>query len=104
MPRFLDRRPAPGGVGPADDRGELEARLVEEDQMGLPPLGLLDDPGQFLGPSVGDLLFVPLLGLQLRPLAAPTEPPADDLAGVLGVVLDAEVAADHPVSYTHLRA
>ena len=62
--------------------------------MGLPLLGLLDDPGQLLGPSVGDLLVVALLGLLLRLLAAPAQPPPDDLADVLDVVLDAEVAAD----------
>ena len=63
--------------------------------MGLPRLGLPDDPGQLLDPSVGDPLLVALPGLQLRPLAAPAEPPSDDLVGVLRMVFDAEVAADH---------
>ena len=52
VPRLLDGRLGPRGVGAADQRGE-QARLVEEDQVGLPILGLLDDPGQFLTPSVG---------------------------------------------------
>ena len=61
----------------------------------MPPvLGSLDDPGRLLGPPMGDRLPVALLGLLLRLLAAPVQPPPDDLADVLGVVLDAEVAAD----------
>ena len=44
---------------------------------------------------MGDLLVVALLGLLLRLLAAPVQPPPDHLADVLGVVVDAEVAADH---------
>jgi hypothetical protein len=94
MPRLLDGRLALRGVGAADDRLELEARLIEEGEMGLPPLSLLDDSGQVLTPSVGDLLGAPLLGLLLRPLAAPVQPLADDLADMLDMVLDAEVAAD----------
>lgn len=63
--------------------------------MGSPLLGLLEDPGQFLTPSVGDRLGVALLGLLLGLLAAPVQPPSGDLADVLGVVPDAEVAPDH---------
>ena len=58
VPRLLDRRLASRGIGAADGRIELEARLIEEDQVGLATLGLLDDPGQFLTSSVGDLLRV----------------------------------------------
>lgn len=57
--------------------------------------GTLDDLGEFLTPSLVDLLGVALLGLLSRLLAAPAEPVPEDLADGLGVVLDTEVAADH---------
>ena len=80
-----DRRLAPGGQGAADRRGEHEARLVEEDQVGLAAPGPADDPGQLLTPSVVDGRLVPLPGLPLRLLAGPAQPPLEDLADVLGV-------------------
>jgi hypothetical protein len=94
MPRLDERRAARRGVRATDHRRELEARLVEKDQVGSPLPSLLEDAGELLGPSVGDPLFIPLPGLLLRPLAAPTQPPSEDLADVLDVVLDAEAAAD----------
>src|SRR5690606_4046132 len=58
VPGLQDGRLAPRGVGAGDDRRRLEARLVEEDEVGLAGLGLPDDAGSLLGPSVGDLLGV----------------------------------------------
>lgn len=63
--------------------------------MRLTLLGLLQDHRELLTPSVADLLGVALLGLLLRLLAAPAEPVPKDLTDMLGVVLDAELAADH---------
>jgi hypothetical protein len=63
--------------------------------VGLAAAGSADDLGQFLTPSVVDGNRVTLLGLLLRLLATPVEPTLDDLADVLGVVTDAEMAADH---------
>ncbi len=62
-------------------------------RLALP--GLLQNGGGFLTPSVVDRLGVGLLGLLLRLLAAPTQAMPADLADVLDVGLDAEVAADH---------
>lgn len=42
----------------------------------------------------GDFLVVALLGLLLRPLAAPAQTPTDELVDVLGVILDAEASDD----------
>ena len=89
-----DRRLAPRGERAADRRGEHEARLVEEDQVGLAAPGPADDPGQFLTPSVVDGHLVPLPGPPLRLLAGPAQPPLEDLADVLGVEGDAEVPLD----------
>ena len=94
MPSLDDRRAAPRGVGATDRRRQLEARLVEEDEVGPPLPKLLEDAGELLGPSVGDPLFIPLPGLLLRPLAAPAQPPSEELADVLDVILDAEAATD----------
>lgn len=105
VPRLQDRCLALGGVGAADRRLQLEARLVEEDQVRPPPLRPLDDPGQDLIPSVGDRLDVALLGLALGLLATPVQPSPDDLADVLDVIRDAEVAADDlgdPVGTPHV--
>ena len=63
--------------------------------MSLAILGLLEDLGEFLTPSVIDLLGVALLGLLLRFLAGPAQPLAEDLAGMLDVVRDGEVTPDH---------
>jgi hypothetical protein len=63
--------------------------------MGLAAAGSADDLGQFLTPSVVDGNRVALLGLLLRLLATPVEPTLDDLADVLGVITDAEMATDH---------
>ena len=80
-----DRRLAPRGERAAHGRGEHEARLVEEHQVGPPPPGPADDPGQLLTPSVGDGRLVALPGPPLRLLAGPAQPPLEDLADVLGV-------------------
>ena len=95
MPGPLDGGLAPRGVGAAHQGLELEARLVQEDQVGMSLVGLADDPRQFLVPSVGDGRLVALLGLSLRLLAAPAQPLADQFADVLDVVSDAEVFGDH---------
>lgn len=63
--------------------------------MGLAILGLLDDLGQFLTPSVADRLGIPLPGPLLGDLAGPAQSLAENLAGVLDVVLHVEVASDH---------
>jgi hypothetical protein len=63
--------------------------------VGLAAAGPADDLGQFLTPSVVDGNLVTFPGLLLRLLATPVEPKLDDLADVLGVVTDAEMAADH---------
>src|SRR4051794_29586282 len=61
VPAPQDRRLAPGREGAADRRGEHEARLVEEDQVGPAPPGTAEDLGQLLTPSVvdGDLVALP---------------------------------------------
>ena len=63
--------------------------------MGLAAAGSADDLGQFLTPSVVDGDLVTLPGLFLRLLATPVEPKLDDLADVLGVITDAEMATDY---------
>ncbi len=63
--------------------------------MGLTLLGLFEDLGQFLTPSVVHLRVVALLGLLLGLLTGPVQPPPDDLAHVLEVVGDPEEAADN---------
>ena len=84
----------PGGQGAADRRGEHEPRLVEEHQVGLAAAGPPDDRRQFLTPSVVDGDLVPLLGLLLRLLAGPPQPPLEHLADVLGVEADLEMPLD----------
>lgn len=63
--------------------------------MGLALLGLLKDLGEFLTPSVVDLLGVALLGPLLGLLTAPTEAVTEDFTDVLNVIGDAEMSADH---------
>lgn len=94
MPSLDERRAAPRGVGAADRRRELEARLVEEDQVGPRPPSLLEDAGELLGPSAGGPPLIPLPGLPLWPLAASAQPPSEDLSDVFDVVPDAEAATD----------
>src|SRR5262249_908492 len=72
-------------------RGEQEARLVEEHEVGLPTSGSTDDLGQFLTPSVVDRRLVPLPGPALGLLAGPLQPPLEHLADVLGVEAAVEV-------------
>src|SRR5262245_3552469 len=94
VPALQDRGLTPRGEGAADRRGEHEARLVEEDQVGLPASGSTDDAGQFLTPSEVDRRLVPLLGPALGLLAGPLQPPLEHLADVLGVEADVEVPLD----------
>jgi hypothetical protein len=95
VPGLQDRGLATRGEGSADCGSQHESALVKEDQVGLASAGPADDFGQFLTPSVVDGNRVSLFGLLLRLLATPVEPKLDDLADMLGVVADAEVAADH---------
>jgi len=95
IPSLQDRGLATRGKRSADRGSQHESAFVEEDQVGLAATGSADDLGQFLTPSVVDGNWVTLLGLLLRLLATPVEPTLDDLADVLGVVTDAEMATDH---------
>jgi len=95
VPGLQDRGLAARGQGSADCGSQHESALVKEDQVGLASAGSADDFGQFLTPSVVDGNRVTLSGFLLRFLATPVEPKLDDLADVLGVVMDAEMAADH---------
>ena len=63
--------------------------------MGLAILGLLEDLGEVLTPSVVDLLVVALLGLLLRFLAAPPQPMPEDRADMFDVIGDPPMAVDH---------
>jgi len=77
----------------------LEPRLVQEDDVGVTPERLPDDPGELVTDPPRHLLVVPLPGLPPGLLAAPVQPPLEDLADVLGVVADAELPLDqagHP--------
>lgn len=95
VPSLQDRSLATRGKGSADRGSQHEAALIEEDQVGIAAASPADDFGQFLTPSVVDGNRVSLFGLLLRLLATPVKPKLDDLADVLGVVTDTEVAADH---------
>jgi hypothetical protein len=63
--------------------------------MGFEPAVPPDEQREVLTPSVIDRNLVPLPGHHLQLLAGPVELPLDDLADVLGVLVDPEVAADH---------
>lgn len=94
-----DRRLAARGERAPHGRGEHESRLVEGHQVRPAPASAADDPWQLLTPSVGDGGLVPLSGPPLRLLAGPAELALEDLADVLRVEGDAEVALDqlgHP--------
>jgi hypothetical protein len=58
-------------------------------------VGLLEDLGELLTPSVVDLLSVSLLGLLLRLPAAPSQAVPEDRADVLDVIGHPKVTADH---------
>lgn len=62
--------------------------------MGVAPPGLGLDAGELLVQPALDLGRVALPGLGLRPLGASVQPVLEDLADVLGVEADAEVALD----------
>jgi hypothetical protein len=72
----------------------LEARFVEEHQVGIAVEGRIGDAGKRLLLPAAYALLVPLLGLGLGLLASPAQAAFEDLADMLGVIGDAELAAD----------
>lgn len=94
IPALENRRLSSRGESATDRGREHEARLVEKDQVSLPPSSLADHLAKFLNPSSGDGGFVTLPGFSLRLLAGPLQPPFENLADVLRVELDGESLLD----------
>jgi transposase len=80
----------------ADRRGEEEAGLVPEQQVGLAHERLAEDARVLVAQPPGHLHVVALPGLPPGLLAGPAEPAFEDLADALGVVGDAGAALDEP--------
>jgi hypothetical protein len=72
----------------------LEARFVEEYQVGLALPRFADDAWEFICLPALHLLAITLAGPPLRLMAGPAEALLKDLAYVFGVVVDAELLAD----------
>lgn len=91
---FADRRLAARGPRPADGRGEQVARFVEERPMRSAVGRRPGDAGEGRVPPPGDRLLVALAGWAARLLGRPVQAGAEEPADVIGVLGDAEVAAD----------
>src|ERR1700722_4132615 len=95
VPTGQDRRLAPRRQRASHRRRQLEARFIEEDYVGVPLPRLPQDAREGLLLPAAYGILVAFLGLELRLLAGPAQTPLEDLADMLGVVGNAEVASDH---------
>src|SRR5262249_60024708 len=73
---------------------QKEARLVEEDDVGLASVRLAEDAWQLIVQPPLHLLIVLFAGLALGLLAGPAQALLEDLADMLGVQGDAHAFAD----------
>src|SRR6266851_6253880 len=86
---------AASGQSPADQQHEHEARFVQESNVCLAAPRFPEDAWELIGLPAFHRLVVALAGAPLRLVAGPAQTPQQQAADVVGMVLDAEVSADH---------
>src|SRR6266487_4207656 len=86
---------AAAGQSPADQRHEHEARFVQESNVCLAAPRFAEDAWELISFPAFHLLVVALAGAPLRLVAGPVQAPQQQAADIVGMVLDAEVAADY---------